>query len=367
MLSARDCTPTSSSARRAWLAIGLVLCAAEFGCSRMRAGRRVGAEPPLLGVESRGGGYPNGEMLADAKGLRSVGEKAEPSARTSRSSASRHEEAIQVSLLPPTAPSAPEWKPAQPEAGPKSESTPDPEPGKAAVPASTPTVKSLLDEARAEVSRMTTYQVHLTRQERIGETLFPIESVVLSIRREPRAVRLEWPEGPHKGREVIYVAGGPMHVNDPHGLLPRTRLAPDSPLVLNSSRHPITEAGFETILARVEADLNGNGPDAGRPSYAGRETPDGIGHPCHKVVRARPGGETRTLYFDPETHLPALVILKGADGSLLESYRFDNLRSNVPELAVVTAFDPDGRWGHPQGLLSRLAGHPAATSDTMHR
>ena len=58
-------------------------------------------------------------------------------------------------------------------------------------------------------------------------------------------IRLEWREGPHKGREVIYAAGqnaGLMHINMADSLVPvpRMSLAPDSPMVTRTSRHPIT-------------------------------------------------------------------------------------------------------------------------------
>ena len=80
----------------------------------------------------------------------------------------------------------------------------------------------------------------------------------MSVRQKPAAVRLEWPEGPHKGREVIYSYdpdGGSMSVNMADSLLPmpRVTMRPDSPMALRKSRHPITEAGFETIVAQLES------------------------------------------------------------------------------------------------------------------
>ena len=61
--------------------------------------------------------------------------------------------------------------------------------------------------ARARLDALSSYQVELNRQERVGKTLLEPEDVLLSIRRSPKAVRLEWVDGPQKGREVIY--GGP--------------------------------------------------------------------------------------------------------------------------------------------------------------
>src|SRR5262249_26067888 len=66
------------------------------------------------------------------------------------------------------------------------------------------TAASLVAASRARIESWTSYQVELNRQERVGESLQEAEDVVLSIRRQPRAVRLEWPSGPHRGREVLY-------------------------------------------------------------------------------------------------------------------------------------------------------------------
>ena len=368
MLSARECAPV----RLAWFALGLICCAADLGCARFRPSRRSAAEPPLLGVESRAGGYPNGVAQADA-GIRpkakapadavrlQAAESPDPEPAQAgpieRTSASRRDGPIEVTLLPPLdsiaeAPIRP--APAARKANPRP---------RAAGPAA-PTVESLLADARGRLAAMASYQVHLTRQERIGEALQPAEDVDLSIRREPRAVRLEWSDGPHKGREVLYAAGGPMHINDPHGLMPRLTLAPDSPLVMRSSRHPITEAGFDSLLTGLEEGATARGADRAR--YLGMETPEGLDQPCHKLVRRTADGQTRIVYLDPVTRLPALVMLHAADGALLESYRFRDLRADPADLAAASAFDPEARWGASQGLLSRLAGHPA-DGGSMHR
>jgi len=364
MLSARECAP----ARLAWILLGLMIGPAGIGCARTRPMRRSAAEPPLLGVVSRAGGYPNGVMhaepatkpkakaLADAAGSQ-VAEPAEPAGPApeppERTSAARRAGPIQVTLLPPLPPTLePPARPARARSRPKPSGPP------------ARTVEILLADAKARLAELTTYQVHLTRQERIGDQLHPPEDVILSIRREPRSVRLEWADGPHKGREVLYTEGGPMHINNPHGLMPRLDLPPDSPLVTRSSRHPITEAGFESLLAGVDEGLAATGSD--RVRYAGMETPEAVDRSCHKLVRKTLDGQTRSVYLDPQTRLPALVTLQAADGLLLESYRFTDLRPDPTDLASALAFDPEARWGAAPGFLSRLAGHPA-DGGAIHR
>jgi hypothetical protein len=203
----------------------------------------------------------------------------------------------------------------------------------------------------------------MTRQERVGESLQPQEDVVLSIRRAPKAVRLEWREGSHKGREVIYAAGengGLMHVNMADSLVPvpRMSLAADSPIAQRTSRHPITEAGFDSIVDRLEHALRRSeehSPGAGRLSYGGREPVEPGGPACDKIVCVADSGETWLVYLDAQTQLPALVQESGPAGELLERYRFRDVKTDVAELAESTAFNPDARWGAPKGLLQRFA------------
>lgn len=228
---------------------------------------------------------------------------------------------------------------------------------------------SLVNGARTRLDQLGNYQVQLNRQERVGGKLLPVEDVLLSVRRSPKAVRLEWPDGPHKGREVIYSAsenGGLMQVNMADSLVPaRMSLRPDSPLVMSNSRHPITEAGFDGVLANLEQAIQGEkagSPTGGIVKYGGRVEADGLDHPCDKLVRVTPSGETWVVFLDPETKLPALVQGNAPDGSLLERYRFLNVKGDVPALAQADAFDAARRWGPPKGLLSRLARPTTGTS-----
>jgi hypothetical protein len=230
---------------------------------------------------------------------------------------------------------------------------------------------SLVASARKRLDGLANYQVRMIRQERVGEALQAKEEVLLSVRREPKAIRLEWPEGPHKGREVLYSATetkGMMHVKMAESLVPvpPLTLAPDSPLALRNSRHPITEAGFETILANMEIPIERSrkgDPSAGTLSDGGSVTPPELGRACRTIVRVTPEGETWTVGIDPETGLPSMVQATAANGDLLERYVFRDLRTELPDLATASAFDPSSRWGSSAagGFLNRLA--RAASAD----
>jgi len=234
-------------------------------------------------------------------------------------------------------------------------------------------IRTLIDDSRTKLAKMTSYQVAMHRQERVGSNLLPAEDVLLCIRREPRAVRLEWPAGPHKGREVLYSASEPdakMHINMADSVLPvpRMSLAPDSPLVMKNSRHPITEAGLDAILETVDGSLKPHEEGTARGeqmTYDGIVTPPELGRPCHKITRVTAEGHVWTIDLDTETGMPALVQEMAANGDLIEKYVFRDLKPDPPALAEAAAFDPAARWGPAKGLFGRFAQGAAPPSGTV--
>jgi hypothetical protein len=238
---------------------------------------------------------------------------------------------------------------------------PQPQPGHDE--SSVATAESIVAAAQGRLDTLTSYQVEINRQERVGDQLQAPEDVVLSIRRNPKAVRLEWRNGSHKGREVLFSqkeTNGLMRINmaDTPIPIPPFGLPPDSPLILRSSRHPITEAGFETIIANLKKTIEENKAgdhSHGKITYGGTEQPEQLDHPCQKIIRVTATGETWQVFLDPASSLPVMVEGKASDGALLERYLFRNVHPDPPELASADAFDPNRRWGEAKGLLSRLA------------
>ena len=225
-------------------------------------------------------------------------------------------------------------------------------------------LREILSEARRRLETMSTYQVHITRVERVGGQLQPEEDVVLSIRRSPRAVRLEWAQGPNKGREVIYSAAindRMMYINMANSAipLPRMTIPVDSPLALRNSRHPITEAGFDTIFDNLTLNLAAVSQARGSHGtlqYHGITRLDSLDATCHLIERITPRGETWKVYLDTQSLMPVQVTASRSDtGELIERYTYQNLVSNPDSLASAEAFDPDKRWGESKNWLSRLA------------
>jgi hypothetical protein len=223
--------------------------------------------------------------------------------------------------------------------------------------------KVVLAQAESRLRSLSAYQVKFSRSERVGGQLQPEEEIVLSVQREPKAIRLEWTNGANKGREVIYARDiDPrmifVHLPSTTIPLPSLRIPVDSPLVMKNSRHAITEAGFETIVANLQSADGGNDrnqKDGGTVEYKGLEPPPGSAQPAHHFVRRARNGETWNVYFDARSMMPSLVQAVDSQGTLVERYLYRAVRENPAELASAGAFEPDKRWGESKNLLSRIA------------
>jgi Protein of unknown function (DUF1571) len=223
--------------------------------------------------------------------------------------------------------------------------------------------KLILAQAVAKLARLDSYQVKMQRRERVGGAVQPEEDILLSIKRKPKAVRLEWTEGSSKGREVIFSpALDPkmIYVHQPAAALiaPSVKIAVDSPLVMKNSRHTIAEAGFETILANLEKSqqaATSAKPGSASLEYRGLEKTAGVDRPSHHFIRRATSGEIWNIYLDPRSMLPRLVVAENAQGDLLERYVYSDVRENPTDLASASAFDPSTRWGEGKGLFSRIA------------
>ena len=89
----------------------------------------------------------------------------------------------------------------------------------------------------------------MQRRERVGGSVQPEEDILLSVKRKPKAVRLEWTEGSSKGREVIFsptLDAKMIYVHQPAAavVVPSVKIAVDSPLVMKNSRHTYRRSRF---------------------------------------------------------------------------------------------------------------------------
>jgi hypothetical protein len=223
--------------------------------------------------------------------------------------------------------------------------------------------QAILAQCEAKLQSLGTYQVKMSRVDRVDGRLQPEEEVILSIHRDPKEVRLTWESGPSQGREVIYstrVDARSLFVHMPKSAipLPTMKMAIDSPMVTRNSRHSISEAGFDTIVENLRKSVDqvdAANTAQGRAAYRGIEKPPGLDRPSHVFTRRSPNGESWTVFIDARSLLPSMVIAKNPSGELDEKYVYHEVIENPAELAAADAFDPDRRWGSSGGLLSRFA------------
>ena len=99
------------------------------------------------------------------------------------------------------------------------------------------------------------YTARFVRQEVVEGSLRPREEALLKFQR-PGRIYLRWTAGRPAGREILFVPGqngDRMLVREP-GLLASLAtivMAPDSPRVLEESRHPVTDIGLGRLIGLI--------------------------------------------------------------------------------------------------------------------
>ena len=116
-------------------------------------------------------------------------------------------------------------------------------------------VPAHLSDMEAAYARVQSYTARFVRQEVVDGRLRPREEALLKFQR-PGRIYLRWTAGRPAGREILFVPGqngDRMLVREP-GLLASLAtivMAPDSPRVLEESRHPVTDIGIGPLIGLI--------------------------------------------------------------------------------------------------------------------
>jgi hypothetical protein len=217
---------------------------------------------------------------------------------------------------------------------------------------------SILQKTSLTLGQISSYRVQVSLQEQMNGKLLPPDSFQLSKRREPFAVRMEWSQGKEAGREVIFspvYTNGMIQIRMPKGLIPRISMSPESPLVRSKSRHPISEAGADSVVDRLRTTLDlhkQNRPDAGQLEVTTVVEP--VVGQVDRIKHVTSTGETWVVDMDSSTGLPLTIHATEPNGQLLEHYEFRKYELNRPDLMTADAFDPNARWGQ-SNLFGKIA------------
>ena len=128
-------------------------------------------------------------------------------------------------------------------------------------------VADLLALGRKSLPGLGVYQARVTRVERVEDRVHGPDTVEVTVRESPRAVRLEFVAGTHKGRRALYNAE-----LRPKEMLARESgvlgfvsmwLALDSRLTHRYSNHNITEVGFGAMMDTMQVEQARAAPAGG--------------------------------------------------------------------------------------------------------
>lgn len=190
------------------------------------------------------------------------------------------------------------------------------------------------------------YNCTFVKQERIGSTLHPQETIACNFRQAPFAVLMRWQEGKRRADATLYVAGS----NDdkllivPSGDLekrllklkgtPYAKRALDSADAKGAARYPADRFGIFNVTTNVYTVWKvAHEQDALQVAYLGvQEIAELDGRRCHVLERTcvapEEDGTTRVvIYFDEETHLQLGSVLHAGE-ELVGRYFYRNLQWN---------------------------------------
>ena len=183
---------------------------------------------------------------------------------------------------------------------------------------------------REGVRRLGTYRARLTKQERVGDKVLPPQTLEILMQPAPRALRLEYVEGPKAGRKIIWSDERPkqMLVREA-GLLGvmSVWLDVDGRVAHGDTNHAVTELGFGPLLEIVATDLAKAAP------YGGHQRRDDGFDPAGRycLVFIAPQGapnlyaQRARLCIDPRLGVPVELEVHDRSG-FRERYRYTNVR-----------------------------------------
>lgn len=200
-------------------------------------------------------------------------------------------------------------------------------------------VVGLVADMKAAYASIQDYTARFVKRERIKDKLHDVEDIRLKFR-EPGSIYMRWVGSYVPGREILFVKGrhedrALIHEPKFPSSLITILTPPDSPLILQESRYPITDVGLGRLIellathidrAMTRGELATREIPAADPSSSAKAerrlelmTPKtATGYLAHRTV----------VSIDLGTRLPVAVDLFGANDELLASYMYKDLVVN---------------------------------------
>lgn len=201
--------------------------------------------------------------------------------------------------------------------------------------AATPDPEAWLRQAEAAYARVATYTAVFHKQQRVAGKLQPAETILLKCRKTPFSLYMKWIAAPHKGSELLYVAGwNNGRVRAHRGGLLRfiTRdLDPTDPGLMADNLRPVTSTGIGYLLESVAASMR-KAARRGELGFSSRGQEAVYGRSTHVLEVVFP--QHRAMDHDGYRYVinqdagsGILVRIRVYDGQdrLIEHYGYENL------------------------------------------
>lgn len=203
-----------------------------------------------------------------------------------------------------------------------------------------PDPEQWLRDAEAAYDRVATYTAVFHKQQRVAGILRPAETILLKCRRMPFSLYMKWIRAPHKGSELLYVAGWNEGRARAHrgGILRffTVDLDPRDPVLMADNLRPVTSTGIGFLLETVAANMR-KAIERGELTFAdrGEETVYGGNTRVLEMTfpKDKPGdydGHRFVVNQDAESGILLRIRVYDRDGQLVENYGYENLVLDAP-------------------------------------
>lgn len=190
-------------------------------------------------------------------------------------------------------------------------------------------VPLLIEMGEKAVAALGTYSYRMKKREIVNGTMHDEQEIVATIREAPFAARLEFINGPGKGRRVLFnpaIRKREFRVKEPGFLkiLGGLWIDVDSSLAKKDSKHSVLEAGLGNLLRRFRKDHDRAVPLGG--FAVKHEGWDARGNFCSVWVSPNKGvgfdSATTRICTDLKSGLPSKVEAYDPKGTMFETYEF---------------------------------------------
>jgi hypothetical protein len=191
------------------------------------------------------------------------------------------------------------------------------------------------------------YRMTLTKEERVRGKRTGAQKATVWVQPSPFAVRLQFIDGPAKGRHVLYNSAlrpGQIRAREGGflGMAGGIWIAVDHRLTRGDTNHAITDVGFAPLMARIRGAVE-RSLASGRPYRSDEGLQAGGSSYCLRLAvppaDASAGAESLRLCIDPVLGLPVRAEIADADG-MLEWSTYESIEGGL--VLPVDHFTPEG-------------------------